>query len=538
MQGLETFTLLSSFFLTYGFLAPFCRSWFTSRNCNSPLYICKRRESHNNASNKLQLNYAESTAEAYWIVVTKVCNARVDKNLEKKRKKIKNKNRDDLDQLTCNIARNENVTVIRSDEWKIQFKKLQYRLEDEYCLHNVGWVKCKLGTSSSVIENECTPCTGYSSLSVALNTAYYMSTTPLCTYIKSLVLLRLHVVMSYTALVFVTFVYECYTGTILTTCPLCVILINIIIVIDLCWLYTSPGNVVFDMCNYIGEQCVQTCYDIPLFVESKSFVSLSAIPSCSAYFFSYFCSPVYTISITAIITMLEIVFWVRTEAEKIRCGAVTAVSLRNWIMWRQNFFNKSYFYYIASFLTKVTPSILISLTTACFLSGYCSPVYFVMIITVMPTVEYCRTFPGFFNYPQQVFSWCMTNLIHYVRTYYCYTINIINLVKTQCINVCYYLPGPFVVKIIISLIVIPACGTYVVIYHYGTTVQKVDMTMMPEKRGSLIVETVVDRIRQSMIFDDDFGYFRRICWVETQDGANYMTTFRPGYHGGWVMANG
>ena len=501
---------------------------FTSRNCiktNSPLYICKRRESHNNSSDKSQQNYTESAADAYWIVATKVCN-RADKNRE-------NDNCSSNIDQSCKIDCNENVAAIRNDEWKIQFKKLQCQLEDQYCLHNLGWVNCKLGTSSGVVEKECTPCTGYSFLSVALSTAYYMSTTPLCTYIKTLVLLRLYAVMCYTALIFVTFVYECYTGTILTTCPLCVILINLIIVVDLCWLYTSPGNVVFDTYNYVGEKCVQTCYDIPLFVESKSFVSLSAIPSCSAYFLSCFCSPVYIISITAIITMLEIVCWVHTEAEKIRCGAFTAGSaLRSWMMRRQHYFNRSYFYYITSFLTKVTPSILISLTTACYLSGFCSPVYFVIIITVMPTVEYCRAFPGLFNYPQQLFSWCMANVTNCVRSCYCYTINIINLVKTQFINAWYYFPDPFVIKIVIPLIVIPACGTYVVIYHYGSTVQKVDMTMMSEKRGSLIVETVVDRIRQSMIFHDDFGYIRRICWVETQDGANYLTTFRPGYHGG------
>ena len=39
------------------------------------------------------------------------------------------------------------------------------------------------------------------------------------------------------------------------------------------------------------------------------------------------------------------------------------------------------------------------------------------------------------------------------------------------------------------------------------------MTMMPEKRGSDIVETVVDRIRLSVIFDD-FGYIRTLRWVK------------------------
>lgn len=51
-------------------------------------------------------------------------------------------------------------------------------------------------------------------------------------------------------------------------------------------------------------------------------------------------------------------------------------------------------------------------------------------------------------------------------------------------------------------------------------------------RGSLAVETVMDRIERSAIFENDFGYIRRIAWVETRDGLNRAFTFRPGYHGG------
>ena len=72
-------------------------------------------------------------------------------------------------------------------------------------------------------------------------------------------------------------------------------------------------------------------------------------------------------------------------------------------------------------------------------------------------------------------------------------------------------------------------------HHYAGYAQGdgVDMTRVPEVRGSLAVETVVvDRIKRSAIFKNDFGYIRRIAWVETRDGLNRTFTFRPGYHGG------
>ncbi|XP_065920908.1 uncharacterized protein [Dysidea avara] len=60
---------------------------------------------------------------------------------------------------------------------------------------------------------------------------------------------------------------------------------------------------------------------------------------------------------------------------------------------------------------------------------------------------------------------------------------------------------------------------------------KVDLAKKPEQTGTQVIETVVDRIGRSSIFGNDFGYIRRICWVETKDGTDEKT-FRPGYHGG------
>lgn len=60
----------------------------------------------------------------------------------------------------------------------------------------------------------------------------------------------------------------------------------------------------------------------------------------------------------------------------------------------------------------------------------------------------------------------------------------------------------------------------------------VDLAQKSETTGSKLVETVVDRIGRSAIFENDFGYVRRISWVETKDGMDYAQTFRPNYHGG------
>ena len=63
----------------------------------------------------------------------------------------------------------------------------------------------------------------------------------------------------------------------------------------------------------------------------------------------------------------------------------------------------------------------------------------------------------------------------------------------------------------------------------------VDLAQKHEMSGSKVVEAVVDRIARSEIFENDFGYVRRISWVETKDGLEKLT-FRPNYHGGlWQM---
>ena len=140
--------------------------------------------------------------------------------------------------------------------------------------------------------------------------------------------------------------------------------------------------------------------DIPFFVELKSSVFLSIIPTCSVCLFSCYCSPLHTNCSTLVITLLEIVFWMHTEGEKMRCdGTVTTGKCTNnhsksWMV-RQasthgNFNNYSYyyFYYTISLLIRVTPLILIQVTAACYFSDFCSPAYFVVIITIMPIVEF------------------------------------------------------------------------------------------------------------------------------------------------------
>jgi len=67
---------------------------------------------------------------------------------------------------------------------------------------------------------------------------------------------------------------------------------------------------------------------------------------------------------------------------------------------------------------------------------------------------------------------------------------------------------------------------------YAQDRSTVDRTIEPEVRGSEAVETVVGRIERAAIFENDYGYLRRIAWVETRDGLNYAATFRVGYHGG------
>ena len=63
----------------------------------------------------------------------------------------------------------------------------------------------------------------------------------------------------------------------------------------------------------------------------------------------------------------------------------------------------------------------------------------------------------------------------------------------------------------------------------------VDLAQQYEMHGSKVVEAVIDRIARSEIFENNFGYIRRISWVETKDGLEKLT-FRPNYYGGlWQM---
>ena len=63
----------------------------------------------------------------------------------------------------------------------------------------------------------------------------------------------------------------------------------------------------------------------------------------------------------------------------------------------------------------------------------------------------------------------------------------------------------------------------------------VDLAQKCKMHGSKVVEAVIDRIARSEIFENNFGYIRRISWVETKDGLEKLT-FRPNYHGGlWQM---
>ena len=64
----------------------------------------------------------------------------------------------------------------------------------------------------------------------------------------------------------------------------------------------------------------------------------------------------------------------------------------------------------------------------------------------------------------------------------------------------------------------------------------VDLTLKPEITGRDVVDTVIDQIKHSGIFGNDFGYIRRIAAVESNYGLDHAETFRPGYHGGiWQM---
>ena len=58
-----------------------------------------------------------------------------------------------------------------------------------------------------------------------------------------------------------------------------------------------------------------------------------------------------------------------------------------------------------------------------------------------------------------------------------------------------------------------------------------DKTRLPDQGGTDLVISVVDQIRQSGIFSDDFNLLERIAFVASMDGRN-LDTYRPGFDGG------
>ena len=64
---------------------------------------------------------------------------------------------------------------------------------------------------------------------------------------------------------------------------------------------------------------------------------------------------------------------------------------------------------------------------------------------------------------------------------------------------------------------------------------QVDQTIVPESRGKYVVDAVVNRIQDSVIFSDDNSLLRRIAYVESSDGED-ADTYRNGYDGGiWQL---
>ncbi|XP_067667602.1 uncharacterized protein [Haliotis asinina] len=60
---------------------------------------------------------------------------------------------------------------------------------------------------------------------------------------------------------------------------------------------------------------------------------------------------------------------------------------------------------------------------------------------------------------------------------------------------------------------------------------RADQALYDGARGSEVVTTVVDRIRNACIFRRDNLYLRRLAYVESADGTD-PKTYRPGYYGG------
>lgn len=61
--------------------------------------------------------------------------------------------------------------------------------------------------------------------------------------------------------------------------------------------------------------------------------------------------------------------------------------------------------------------------------------------------------------------------------------------------------------------------------------QRVDLTRVEESKGTDVVEAVVNILRRSCIFSDDFLYLRRVAYADTRDGENPFT-YVIKYNGG------
>jgi len=59
-----------------------------------------------------------------------------------------------------------------------------------------------------------------------------------------------------------------------------------------------------------------------------------------------------------------------------------------------------------------------------------------------------------------------------------------------------------------------------------------DMTLEPGASGARVVEACIARLAQAGIFPPDYGFLRRIAYVESKDGTDPRTYSRPAYHGG------
>ncbi|CAG7731415.1 unnamed protein product [Allacma fusca] len=64
----------------------------------------------------------------------------------------------------------------------------------------------------------------------------------------------------------------------------------------------------------------------------------------------------------------------------------------------------------------------------------------------------------------------------------------------------------------------------------------IDQSLVENAKGKNVVELVVEKIQKTHIFDDDYGFLRRIAYVETKDGEEISEFPRPNYGGLWNVA--